>query len=912
MTNDSYKPFESFSIFTFMLLMISIIVIGFELNPVHGLAPVFPPGTVVGDTGTNPKLPVHSIVKIDDTNSLFDLILTNLFGWLIVNMGDLDGDRITDLAVGAPGDTYGDHYGAIYILFMNSDGTVKNVSKIGNLSDSHRFGMYDSLGTSISNIGDIDNNGVSDLVAGTNREITNGNTTDILYILFMNRNGTVKDVSEFDVSDVSSVLNNSFSFGHSVVNIGDIDRDDTPDLVVGAPSTSTTDVSEGAIYILLMNGDGTVKTVSSFNDSSDLINLNNSHDFGTDIDSIGDFDGDGTTDIVVGAPGPSENYTGAVYILYLNSNGTVKDVSIIDNSSDALNLNEHDSFGMSVAGMGDVDHDGITDIAVGAPGDGKGVFLRGALYLLLMNGDGTVKTALKLTHDFPFLDLSPIDQFGASVENIGDFNGDGITDIAVGAPGDSTDDLSAGAVYIIFRDEIPVVTNVSSDVPDGVYGIGNVINITVTFSENVTVYGDGTLQTTLNITERADRQNNQITTSPLLAYPQIILDIGGVDRPANYVSGSGTNVLTFGYVVLSGDNTFDLDYTNDTALVLNNVTIIDDTSNNANIILAIPGTENSLGYNKDIRIDTIPPTFTVDGNIDDFIITFELGNGTYTVGTIGNITDNGSSTDSDILGFNDVDVNVVGKYVVNYTVFDLAGNSKTIIETILVADTTPPTFTVNGHLNDFMTVLELSVDAYTVGTIGNIIDADNTADTITGDDTVDVNVTGTYVVNYTVTDESNNSKTILETVSVANSSAPIVTNVTSDTLNGAYGIGVQIDINVLFSGTVTIINGTPQLILEITGSNRAVDYASGNGTDTLTFVYVIRAGDGTTDLDYADTSALVLNGSRITDDTSNNVRSVLAIPGTENSLGYNKDIVVDGMPPTFAVNGHFENFYDAC
>jgi hypothetical protein len=126
--------------------------------------------------------------------------------------------------------------------------------------------------------------------------------------------------------------------------------------------------------------------------------------------------------------------------------------------------------------------------------------------------------------------------------------------------------------------------------------------------------------------------------------------------------------------------------------------------------------------------------------------------------------------------------------------------------------------------------------------------------------------------------------------------APTVTSVNSSTADGSYNAGDSISIQVAFSEVVVVV-GTPQLILSV-GSSYAVDYASGSGTNTLTFNYVVVSGHNSADLDYVDTSSLILNGGTIKDQADNNANLTLPDPGASGSLGANKAIVVDTMDPT--------------
>lgn len=138
---------------------------------------------------------------------------------------------------------------------------------------------------------------------------------------------------------------------------------------------------------------------------------------------------------------------------------------------------------------------------------------------------------------------------------------------------------SVGSTSAVLVDGIiPTISGVNSTKPDGTYGIGESIVISVTFSEVVQVTGT----------------------------PQLELETGVVDRSANYSSGSGTNVLNFTYVSQSGDESNDLDYKTTSSLKLNGGTIRDIAGNGAVLTLASPASDNSLGANNAIAIAAYP------------------------------------------------------------------------------------------------------------------------------------------------------------------------------------------------------------------------------------------------------------------------------------------------------------------
>jgi hypothetical protein len=131
--------------------------------------------------------------------------------------------------------------------------------------------------------------------------------------------------------------------------------------------------------------------------------------------------------------------------------------------------------------------------------------------------------------------------------------------------------------------------------------------------------------------------------------------------------------------------------------------------------------------------------------------------------------------------------------------------------------------------------------------------------------------------------------------------APTVTSIGSSTANGLYKTGDVISIQVNFSEAVTV-TGTPQLTLETGTTGRTINYAGGTGTSQLTFIYTVQAGDTAADLDYISASALALNGGSIGDTVGNAADIALPAPGSANSLGANKDIVIDTRPAVTSVS----------
>ena len=403
--------------------------------------------------------------KISDTQGNFTGILDDAdwFGISIANIGDLNGDGVTDIAVGARlDDDGGTDRGAVWILFLNADGSAKAHQKLSD-TEGNFTGVLDDddgFGNSVASIGDLDGDGVADIAVGAPFDDDGGAEKGAVWILFLNADGTVKSYKKISDTEggFTGILDGSDNFGRSVASIGDLDGDGVQDIAVGAGRDDDGGTDRGAVWILFLNINGSVKGHQKISDTEGGFTgiLDNSDFLGFSVASIGDLDGDGVQDIAVGAIFDDDggDHRGAVWILFLNTDGTVKSHQKISDTDGAFTgvLDNGDYFGRSIASIGDLDKDGVQDIAVGAYYDDDGGSNRGAVWILFLNTDGTVKSHQKISDtqgNFTgTLDDSGL--FGVSIANIGDLNGDGVTDIVTGAYFDDDGGTDRGAVWVLF------------------------------------------------------------------------------------------------------------------------------------------------------------------------------------------------------------------------------------------------------------------------------------------------------------------------------------------------------------------------------------------------------------------------------------------------------------------------------
>ncbi|MCM2506041.1 FG-GAP-like repeat-containing protein, partial [Aureimonas altamirensis] len=494
---------------------------------------------VFGRTGTW-ALDTSAIAGGSDT-SAFAIIGegTGVYsGYSVAAAGDVNGDGFADIVLGS----YGSATGRAFVVFGRSaGGPAVTLSALGT-SGFQMTGEGGKAGFGVSGIGDINGDGLADLVVGAPEY---GTSTGRAYIVYGRTGTSTIDLSAIAAGSGGFAITGSASdyLGSSVSAAGDVNGDGLADILIGAKGTGTATGRTYLIYGRSGSGTGFTAGLAMGTNGFAIVGDTASGQSGYSVSYAGDVNGDGLADMIVGSPAVG---SGKAFVIFGRTNAAAAIMLSALGASEGFAINGEsagDFAGLSVSYAGDVNGDGLADLIVGAyQNDGSGNNA-GRAYLVYGRTGGTVNLSAiaQGSGGFAMFGESASSQTGIGVSYAGDVNGDGFSDLIVGANGYSS---NAGRAYVVFGGSTgpfyqttvdAVGTSAAETFQDGasaktIYALGGDDTITLTAAGSVAYGGVGNDVISVNAAMIASLQS---------AYGQG----GNVDQSAHIAGGVGVDTL---------------------------------------------------------------------------------------------------------------------------------------------------------------------------------------------------------------------------------------------------------------------------------------------------------------------------------------------------------------------------------
>ena len=417
----------------------------------------------------------------------------NHSGYSVSSAGDVDGDGIDDMVFGAyTNGAGGPNAGAAYVVFggQSLSGSISSSSVVSGAVQGFRLtgeARSDFAGWSVSQAGDVNGDGVGDLIVSAVVNDAGANNAGAAYVVFGGQglSGSVSlsavgtTVQGFRLTGEAA---NDFS-GRSVSAAGDVNNDGFGDLVIGGENVGGSGI--GAAYVVLggqgLSGSVSLTDVGTTVQGFQLNGVVAGDQAGRSVSSAGDVNGDGFDDVIVGALGSDLGSlnAGAAYVIFggqgLTGDSSLAGVGTTIGGFRLTGETTGDLAGRSVSSAGDVNGDGFGDVVIGANGEDSGGANAGTSYVVFggqgLTGSITTSDIGGSVAGIRIIGAEVGEGSGGSVSSAGDIDGDGFDDLIIGAKSNDVVDTDAGAAYVVYgKDFSGVVTHEGTSGSDALVG----------------------------------------------------------------------------------------------------------------------------------------------------------------------------------------------------------------------------------------------------------------------------------------------------------------------------------------------------------------------------------------------------------------------------------------------------------
>jgi len=829
-------------------------------------------------------------------------------GWTVASAGDVNGDGLADLVVGAPysDPAAGGSAGRSYVVFGKTDSAAIDLSTvaagIGGFVLNGQRGT-DQSGISVAAAGDVNGDGLADVIIGAAySDPAAGVDAGRSYVVFGKTDSAAIDLSAVAAGIGGFVLNGQSAIdqsGISVASAGDVNGDGLADLLVGAPFSGS---KTGRSYVVFGKTDSAainLSAVAAGIGGFAVVGQSDDHS-GWSAAGAGDVNGDGLADLVIGArygdPSTGVN-AGRSYVVFGKTGTAAINLSAVAAGTGGFVLNGQggsDSSGWSVAGAGDVNGDGLADVIIGAPNSDPAAGVdAGRSYVVFGKTDSAAIDLAAVAAGiggFVLNGQGASDYSGWSVAGAGDINGDGLADLIVGAYlSDPATGVNAGRSYVVFGKSDSAAIDLSA-VAAGIGGF--VINgqsasdcSGYSVAAGGDINGDGLAD--LIVGARYSDPSAGINagrsyvifgaTDGIFAETAVDqLGTGGDDTltgtaaTETLVGGAGNDTLTGagGADVLYGGAGDDL-------IIVN-----------ADTVAALSAGFGAGGNTTQLaRIDGGAglDTLALDGANIALNLTAIANQGGSTPGSSSRIESferidlTGSGDNTLTLGLNDV-LDMAGMNLINSSTqaalgwnngsYDFAARESR--HQLIIDGNAGDTAILNGGTWRTMGTVSHNGNSYTV-----------------------------YNSNYTFYNNTAGLAQVLVADSVAHDVLADTTGPTIDSIGITSAAGVQnnilnagdvVTLTLIMSETV-FVTGTPQVALNIGNDTVQANYVAGSETNTLVFTYTILAAQHDANGISISADSLTLNGGSLTDVAGNN--AVLSHAAVADNAGYRVNAVIN-------------------